>query len=262
MNSLVSVVIPNYNGAPFLAEAVSSVIEQDYENIEIIVIDDGSTDNSVELLRKFGPKIRLIETRNGGASSARNFGLVAAKGEYIALLDSDDIWATNKIGLQMEYMKRNDLDLVYCHGQEFGNAGGLNFLHEAKYAGDCYKYFKKYPGRAIIDMGPSTALFKKSRLKRTGLFDASFTGLAEDWDFFRRYCVGAKVGFCDQVLVFRRNHAGNMSNQSLNEYFVGNRKALLKMFAEDPEISCQEQKLILTKFYYLFIKSLVRKILK
>ena len=154
MDTLVSVVIPNYNGALFLKDAVSSAIEQDYPNKEIIVVDDGSTDNSVALLKTFGQEITLIETKNSGASAARNAGIQAAKGGYVAFLDSDDIWAQNKLSMQMSYMKRNKLDLVYCHGQEFGNALGPNVLHEAKYAGDCYKYFKKFPGRAIIDMGP------------------------------------------------------------------------------------------------------------
>lgn len=260
MDALVSVVIPNYNGALYLNEAVSSVMEQDYENIEIIVIDDGSTDNSVELLKKFGSKIQLIEIKNSGASTARNIGISVAKGEYIAFLDSDDIWVRNKLRLQMEYMKTNKLDLVYCHGQEFGNADGLNILHEAKYTGDCYKYFKKFPGRAIIDMGPSTAVIKSSRLQKTGVFDPSFTGPAEDWDFFRRYCRGAKVGFCDQVLVYRRNHACNVSNRSLKEYYIGNKRALLKMFAEDPELTFKERGLICMKFYYICARAFLRNL--
>ena len=262
MEALVSVVIPNYNGSLYLKEAILSVIEQNYENKEIIVVDDGSTDNSVELLRAFGPKISLIESKNSGASTARNIGISVAKGEYIAFLDSDDIWATNKLSLQMAYMSENELDLVYCHGQEFGSTDGLNVLHEAKYAGDCYKYFKKLPGRAIIDMGPSTAIIRSTRLLKTGVFDPSFTGPAEDWDFFRRYCRGGKVGFCDQVLVYRRNHSNNVSNRSLAEYYLGNRKALLKMFAEDPKITLFERRLIWAKFHYISAKSFARSLLR
>lgn len=262
MDALVSVVIPNYNGALYLQEAVLSVIEQDYANKEIIVVDDGSTDNSVELLKAFGPKITLIESKNSGASTARNIGMSMAKGEFIAFLDSDDIWTTNKLRLQMAFMQTNGLDLVYCHGQEFGNTDGFNVLHEAKFAGDCYQYFKQYPGRAIIDMGPSTAIIKSARLSKTGVFDPSFTGPAEDWDFFRRYCRGAKVGFCDQVLVYRRNHSHNVSNRSLSEYYLGNRKALSKMFAEDPEITFCERSSIWTKFHYISMKSFLRRLVR
>ena len=250
--------IPNYNGALYLTEAISSVINQDYKNVQIIVVDDGSSDNSVELLKTFGSKINFIESKNNGASTARNIGISAAKGEYIAFLDSDDIWVTNKLRLQLEYLQINELDLVYCHGQEFGNTNGFNVLHEAKYTGDCYKYFKKFPGRAIIDMGPSTAVIKSSRLRKTGVFDPNFTGPAEDWDFFRRYCRGAKVGFCDQVLVHRRNHSNNVSNRSLKEYYLGNRRALLKMFAEDPEITFFERQVIWAKFNYISAKSFAK----
>jgi len=262
LNPLVTVVIPNYNGALFLEEAVLSVIEQDYVNKEIIVVDDGSTDNSVEILKAFGPKIHLFESKNCGASTARNIGISMAKGEFIAFLDSDDIWARNKLRLQMGYMRAHDLDLVYCHGQEFGNTDGIDLLHEAKFSGDCYEYFKQYPGRAIIDMGPSTALIKSARLTQTGLFDPAFTGPAEDWDFFRRYCRGAKVGFCNQVLVYRRNHSHNVSNRSLTEYYLGNKRALQKMFAEDSEITFCERSSIWTKFHYISAKSFARSILR
>lgn len=258
MDTLVSVVIPNYNGALFLSEAISSAIEQDYENKEIIVVDDGSSDNSLELLKAFSKEIRLIQTENRGASAARNTGMLAAKGEYVAFLDSDDIWVKNKLSVQMGYMKRNELDLVYCHGQEFGSAEGPNALHEAKYAGDCYRYFKKFPARAIIDMGPSTAVIRRALLEQTGVFDSSFTGPAEDWDFFRRYCRKAKVGFCDQVLVYRRIHSSNVSNQSLTEYYLGNRKAILKMFAEDLHIEFLERRLIWAKFHFSSAKSFAK----
>lgn len=262
MEALVSVVIPNYNGALYLNDAVNSAIEQDYVNKEIIVVDDGSTDNSVELLKAFGSKITLFESKNNGASTARNIGISMAKGDFIAFLDSDDIWERNKLSLQMAYMQVNELDLVYCHGQEFGTAEGVNVIHEAKYFGDCYQYFKQYPGKAIIDMGPSTAIIKSSRLTKSGLFDPSFTGPAEDWDFFRRYCRGAKVGFCDQILVYRRNHSSNVSNRSLAEYYLGNIRAIRKMFAEDLEINFYERFSIRVKFYYIFAKSFARNLLR
>jgi glycosyltransferase involved in cell wall biosynthesis len=261
VDSLVSVIIPNFNGALYLNEAVNSVLEQDYANKEVIVVDDGSTDDSVELLKAYGPKITLIESKNKGASTARNIGMSVAKGEYIAFLDSDDIWELNKLRLQIDYMRTHQLDLVYCHGQEFGNVEGLNVLHEAKFAGDCYQYFKKFPSKAIIDMGPSTAVIKSSRLLKTGVFDPSFTGPAEDWDFFRRYCRDAKVGFCDQILVHRRNHSSNVSNRSLMEYYLGNKRALLKMFAEDPDITFFQRQLIWAKFNFLSAKSFLKALI-
>ena len=105
MKSLVSIVIPNHNGALFLLEAITSAIEQDYPNTEIIVVDDGSTDDSLELLEVYNGRVEVIRTENFGAASARNLGIMAAKGEYIAFLDSDDVWERNKLSLQITLME-------------------------------------------------------------------------------------------------------------------------------------------------------------
>lgn len=257
----VSIVIPNYNGAKFLHEAIESAIKQDYEKKEIIVVDDGSTDDSVEKLREFGTKIHLIESKNYGASTARNIGISAAKFDYIAFLDSDDIWATNKLSIQIRYMQSHNLDLVYCSGEEFDGSRGPNLVHEAKFEGNCYKYFKMFPGKAIIDMGPSTAIIKKSLLHQSGVFDPSFTGPAEDWDFFRRYCKFAKVGFSNQILAFRRIHSNNVSDRSLIEYYLGNKRAIQKMIDEDRSIDFFERVTIWSKFGYIALKSLLKSLI-
>lgn len=259
MNPLISIVIPNYNGVLFVAEALESVFNQDYMNKEVIIVDDGSTDGSLELLRTYEGKIRLIETENLGAAAARNAGLLAAKGELIAFLDSDDIWVVNKLNLQVQKMVEEGADLVYCHGQEFGNLSGPNVKRLALYSGDCYQFFKRYPGKAIIDMGPSTALIKRDLLSISGIFDTSFTGLAEDWDFFRRYCRIAKVSYCDEVLVMRRNHLNNLSERSLQDFYIGNKRALLKMFAEDFTIGFLERRYIWIKFHVMSSKAFIKR---
>ena len=258
MDPLISIVIPNYNGVLFVTEALESVLNQDYMNKEVIIVDDGSTDGSKELLRTYVDQITLIETKNFGASAARNAGLLASKGELIAFRDSDDIWMTNKLTLQYQMMVEYGADLVYCHGQEFGNLSGLNVKRLALYSGDCYPFFKQNPGKAIIDMGPSTVLLKKNLLSISGIFDTSFKGLAEDWDFFRRYCRVAKVSYCDEVLVMRRNHSNNLSQRSLQDFYIGNKRALLKMFAEDFTIGILERRLIWIKFHVMSAKVFIK----
>ena len=256
-----SVVIPNYNGQAYLADSITSVLNQLYKNFEVIVVDDGSIDGSLEIIKKFGNQITLIASSNSGASNARNLGIIAAQGEYIAFLDSDDIWLPNKLGNQMSLMLEESLDLVYCHGREFGSTQTDGVIHKAMYSGNCYEYFKKHPGTAIIDMGPSTAIVRKSIIEQTGLFDTRFKGLAEDWDFFRRYCKNSKVGYCDEVLVYRRNHGENLSNKSKLDFYRGNRRALYKMFCEDSDIGIVERARILVKFHVLFSKFIIKSLL-
>lgn len=258
MKSLVSIVIPNHNGALFLLEAITSAIEQDYPNTEIIVVDDGSTDNSLELLEVYKGKVEVIRAENFGAASARNLGIMAAKGDYIAFLDSDDVWERNKLSLQLELMEKTQLDLVYCDGKEFGGKGENRVLHKAVYSGDCYQYFKRFPTRAIIELGCSSSVIRRSLLYKSGLFDTGFSGPAEDWDFFRRYCKYAKVGFCDQVLIHYRKHASNVSARSLEEYYLGNRRALLKMFAEDSDLHVGKRRYIWVNFHFISAKSFLK----
>ena len=113
-NALVSVVIPAFNRAHTLRRAVDSVLNQTYLNFEVIVVDDGSTDNTREVLRSYGEKIRWWSQINAGPSSARNIGIREAKGEYVAFLDSDDAWAPQKLERQMRLLSRCSDDVVCC----------------------------------------------------------------------------------------------------------------------------------------------------
>ena len=259
MDYLVSVVIPNHNGAPFLKRAIESVIFQTYSNIEIIVIDDGSTDNSLEVLAEFESKVTLLKSANLGAAAARNKGIRVALGEYIALMDSDDVWIKNKLELQIRLIESQLLDLVYCSGQEFSEETTSGAIHEARYSGDCYQYFRKFPTRGIIELGCSSAVFRSSLLPQSGLFDETFSGAAEDWDFFRRYSRYAKVGFCSQILVKYRRHPGSITSRSIFDYYLGNRKAILKMFIEDLDIEFIERRMIWAKFQYMSAKSFLKR---
>lgn len=258
MKSLVSVVIPNYNGGFFLNEALGSVMSQTYPCLEIIVVDDGSNDNSLEILATFEEQIVLLKTNKLGAAAARNAGIKAARGEYIALLDSDDIWDNDKLQLQVDRLESMRLDLVYCSGQEFGDNSSSSLIHQAKYSGDCYKYFKRYPTRGIIELGCSSAVFRTSILETSGLFDESFSGAAEDWDFFRRYSKHAKVGFCPEILVKYRRHAGSITARSVLDYYLGNKHAILKMLMDDSDIRFFERRTIWIKFHYISAKSLLK----
>ena len=111
---LVSVIIPVYNGETYVADAIRSALGQTYQALECVVIDDGSTDGTVSRVREFGEAVRLVEKENAGVSSARNAGAAIARGEYLAFLDSDDVWLPDKIEAQIElFQEQPDLGLTY-----------------------------------------------------------------------------------------------------------------------------------------------------
>jgi glycosyltransferase involved in cell wall biosynthesis len=258
MQALVSVVIPNYNNGQYLAEAISSVMSQTYKNIEIIVIDDGSTDDSNEILESFGSKILLIKQKNQGAASARNQGIRSAKGDYIAFLDSDDIWKPNKVELQVSKIQSSEHGFVYCSLQEFFSDGSLGRVHLAKFEGYCYSLFKRYPHSAIIVGGCSTALIKTSILSNSIFFDETFKGVGEDLDFFRKLCQVSSVGVITDVLVSYRRHDKNLTAVSKIEYFEGNLKAVSKLIAEDAQISRFEARIVYIRMISTYLKTFAK----
>lgn len=256
---LISVIIPNYNCAAYLKECLESVLQQSYKNMEIIVVDDGSTDNSKNVLLDYGDQIRLFSTSNMGASAARNYGISKSKGEFVAFLDSDDVWEPNKLNLQIEKITNDNCDLIYTSSREFYGNGVFGEIHRAQFEGDVYPYFKKYPSKAVIVQGCSGALLRVSLLKDTGNFDEAFSGAAEDWDFFRRYSRNAVVGFLPQVMVNYRKHGASIMTRPTVDWYSGNTMAIVKMFSEDSNIGFWERRSIWVKFQFVAMKTFMQK---
>src|SRR5918996_212462 len=122
MSSKVSVVIPTYNYGRYLPEAVESVLHQTFPDLEVIVVDDGSTDDTRELIGRFGDKVCYIYQRNQGLPAARNTGIRAARGEYVGFLDSDDLWLPGKLALQVPRLdSRQAVGLVYADALFFSD---------------------------------------------------------------------------------------------------------------------------------------------
>ncbi len=114
MNTLVSVIIPTYNCVEFVSDALDSVLSQDYSPIEVIVVDDGSTDGTREVLGRYGDRINVFQQQNGGPAAARNLAVSKSKGEYLAFLDGDDLWLPGKLAVQMAYITSHpDARVVY-----------------------------------------------------------------------------------------------------------------------------------------------------
>jgi len=211
----VSVIIPNYNYAQYVGQAIDSVLNQTYSNIEIIVVNNGSTDNSLEVLKGFGNRICLVDQENLGQSGARKSGLSRATGDFIAFLDADDIWEPKKIEKQM-LLFNPKTELVYCGIRRLNESDQQHIsTHLPQFKGSCESAFLHHPGISIVLSGESTAIFTRALVEKVGGFDPELNSAA-GWDFFRRCSKHTDFDFVPEALTNYRVHGSNMSNSSLN----------------------------------------------
>lgn len=225
---LVSVIIPNYNYGRFLSQAIESVLNQTYSRIELIVVDDGSTDNSVNIAKKYGSSLRLLQQQNAGVSAARNLGLQATNGEFICFLDSDDSWVLEKIELQLLEFSNPDIGVVYSSINICDENLEFRETMPAVYRGQCSNLYYKYPIRSIILLGCSGAMIRRDVINQVGEFDSNLNSSA-DWDYFRRVANVTDVDFIETPLVNYRRHIASMSSGSLEAYYQDNEQAVIKM---------------------------------
>ncbi len=197
MNALVSVIIPTYNRESTIEKSLQSVMNQTYKNIEIIVIDDGSTDNTENIVKDIqDERILYIKQENKGVSRARNTGILNSKGEYIAFQDSDDIWHANKLEVQMKKFRNSQYGLVYS---------SFNKIYEKKNS-VLPKLKRGKEGNIYFDLlklnfiGCPTVILKKEVVEKCGIFDESLHKY-EDWEYFIRISREYKVLFVEEVLV-------------------------------------------------------------
>ena len=204
----ISVVIPTYNYALYLPEAIDSVLAQTYAPLEIIVVDDGSTDDTPRVLAAYGDKVRVIRQDNQGVAAARNAGLAAARGEYVALLDSDDVWLPRKLELQMARFESDpSLGFVHCGAETFDGERTLGLLVDGMegWVRDAILCLD----RAVIPVPGSGTLFSKRVLDEVGGFDVRLPP-SDDWDLCYRIATRYPIGFVRDVLVRYRMHGAGM----------------------------------------------------
>jgi glycosyltransferase involved in cell wall biosynthesis len=229
---LVSVVIPTYNYGHFVTGAVDSVLAQTYRDLEVIVVDDGSTDDTRERLKPYGDRIRYIYQPNQGLPAARNTGIRAARGELIALLDSDDQWHPRKLEVQMMYLARRP---------ETGLVAARMVTHLERSwpeIGDPLQIVA-HPVTAKAEMircriGPSGVLIRKQCLDAVGLFDTDLRS-AEDRDMWIRIASKFPVVRLEAPLFWYRLHGNNMSRAAvrMEEYEM---RVLKKAFASNASL--------------------------
>lgn len=207
---LVSVIVPVYNRAHYVGATIDSILEQTYSNIEIVLVNDGSTDNSLEVLNEYQKqepaKIVIIDQKNQGQVASRNNAIRQAKGKFIAFLDSDDLWKPEKLALQIPLFGGN-VGLVYSgidNIDEHGKIVSTELCNES-IVGNIL------PQLLIRNrMTGGTVVVTKKALDEVGLFDEAFNA-AENWDLWIRVCLKYQAALVNKALVQYRVHPGNMS---------------------------------------------------
>ena len=195
----VSVIIPTYNRKNLLKRALHSVISQTFVPQEIIVVDDGSSDRTKDWVSERFPDVRYIYQDNSGVSSARNAGIKEAKGSWIAFLDSDDEWMTNKLEQQKRVINSFQ-EAWLCHTNEIWIRNGVRvnqMKKHQKYGGDVFENCLD-----ICRISPSSVLIKKEVFEMVGLFDESLK-VCEDYDLWLRITAVLPVIFLDQPLIIK-----------------------------------------------------------
>lgn len=219
----VTCIVPVFNGERFLAEALRSVLEQEGPGVEeLVVVDDGSTDGTLDVLADFGDAVRVVSTPHAGVAAARNRGLAEARGDLIAFQDADDVWMPGKLAAQRAAFDADPaLDLCLGHVENF-------WMPEVGAEEDAYRgsrFAGTVPGFLLQAM-----LARRTAFDRVGLFDPALRVASDnDW-FLRARDGGMAVRVLDQVVVHRRLHAHNLTRTDLasREALLRNMKASLE----------------------------------
>ena len=233
--TLISAIIPSYNSARFVTHAVESALSQTYEPTEVIVIDDGSTDDTHDRLAPYHDRIRYIRQVNAGLSGARNRGMKEAHGEFFAFLDADDIWLPEKLTRQSACLRENpEAALVHTDTYMLHDATGEHVYvprHAERFQGRCYTEF--FWSQSVT---PSTVLVSRECIEEIGPFDEAIRGAStQDLDLWIRISRRYSLAYVDEPLVLYRLHAtngsGNLRMMVQDECYV-----LTKAFRDDPSL--------------------------
>ena len=225
----VSVIIPTYNRAAWVAEAAASVLAQTYRDFELIVVDDGGTDATLEALARLAGELRLLRrAKQGGVSAARNLGVAAARGEWLAFLDSDDLWRPDKLARQIDYLKENP-DLRLCQTEEIWVRNGVRVNPPETHRKVGGEIFLPSLSRCVVS--PSAVMLERRLFEELGGFDETLPA-AEDYDLWLRVTWRHPVGLLPEALVIKRGgHADQLSRQwGLDRWRI---QALVKLLKEE-----------------------------
>lgn len=273
LDPLVSVIIPAYNHEDYIEDCVLSVIGQTYENIEIIIINDGSTDKTEEKILKIiecnDRRIHYVNQDNRGVCKTLNRGLNIATGKYIAFLASDDMWLPNRLERQINFLEKNKhvgfvfADSKFIFNNDTSNLRFSNYkpiLNKLFYETNFIKniYFDLFQENFICAI---TILIRKEALDKVGGFDVNID--FEDYDMWLRLSKEYEAGYIPEVLALYRMHSNNISNDSIL-MFKGTIKTIMKQFKQYPLKNKPLKKVIITfkLTYNIIVNRLTKSILK
>lgn len=223
MGERISAIVTGYNYGRFIGEAIESVLQQTCPPDEIIVVDDGSTDDTPDVVARFaGAGVRYLRRERGGASAARNTGLLESRGELIAFLDGDDRWLPDKLALQLDHLRLHpSVGLVTGGEWLVFEDGRPPWRHDRPAMG------ARLLGDAILIENclgnPSVVLARRSCFDRVGLFDEAIP-LGQDWDMWIRIAQVFPVGCVAARLILFRRHSGSMTARRMGDRFAANHR--------------------------------------
>ena len=253
----ISVVIPTFNRISLVARAIDSVLKQSLNPYEIIVVDDGSDDGTSEMIQNKYKSIKLIQQQNNGVSAARNNGIKHAKGDWIALLDSDDEWTEKKLENQVDRLIKTP-EYDFCHTNEIWIRNGVRVNQRKKH--------EKYGGYIfdkcldICRISPSSVLFRKNILDHVGWFDDQLP-VCEDYDLWLRITAEYRILFIDDPLIIKYGGHDDQLSHGVKgiEFF---RIKSLENLLERSELSTDNRILsiqMIIKKYNIYLNGLVKR---
>lgn len=241
VKKLVSAIIPSYNSAVYIKDAIESILSQTYKNIEILIVDDGSIDNTRDVVvsyeKLYPGKVRYLSQKNQGPGIARNNGIANANGEYIAFLDADDMWEVDKIKVQVESLESSETmhishtDFVYMYKGGIIKPSEYSNKKKKNFSGDIF--FSLFRENFIRT---STVMIKKDTFNQAGGFDPDLF-MSEDYDLWLRITKGRSVvSYIDKPLLKVRLHESHMTGDAQRTYMWVN-KVIEKSIASSSDMA-------------------------
>ncbi len=211
MTPRVSVIIPTYNRWPMICDAVESVFNQGCQDYELIVVDDGSEDASVQELSRYGSALRLVSQPRRGVAAARNLGVRESRGKYLAFLDSDDLWRSEKLAVQMAFMEAHR-EIRICQTEEIWIRNGVRVNPKKRHRKPSGDIFRSSLDLCLVS--PSAVMMTRELFDNAGGFDEAFT-VCEDYDLWLRISVDTPVPLLPEAFVVKRGgHKDQLSRST------------------------------------------------